>query len=87
MAKGLVVLGFDEQRPGSAMRLDVIHIRCPNSQAPARALPAEGLTKKLSRPKLVLPDRQAIPPVPVRSFGASPGYVLRLMLGTVALPG
>ncbi len=86
VTKGLVVLGFDEQSPRTTVGLNVIHIRCPDPQALPRALSAEGLPEKLIRPKLVFPDRQAIPPVPVRSLGTSPGYVLRLMLGTVALP-
>ena len=72
MTERLMVLGVDEQCPVATVGLDVVHICRADSQTPARALTAEGFTQKLRRPKVVRPDRKAVPPVPCCSLCTSP---------------
>ena len=85
LAQALVVGRVDEQRPAPPVRLDVVHYRGPDTVTTLGALAAERLPQELRRAQVVRPDRQAVPAVILRRDPAR-GF-LRLVLGTVPLPG
>ena len=64
----------------------ISHLGGRRPQAPAGALPAEGLPQELAGTEIVRPNLPRVPPPPRRRF-LGPGLLLRPVGGAVAVPG
>ena len=86
VAQALEVPRIGEQPPVPLVVPDVIHVGGLGPDAPARALPAEGLPQELPGPEAVRPDFQRVPAPPDSSL-PGPWRGLRLVARAISLPG
>lgn len=94
MAEGLQIGPVDESGPNTAVRNDMVNIGGPHPgqvgqvlpSRPAATFPTERFIQQLHRTKVVYPDRQCIPCVPVSRLSAAPVSILRSVLVAIAGP-
>lgn len=94
MAEGLQIGPVDESGPNTAVRNDMVNIGGPHPgqvgqvlpSRPAATFPTERFIQQLHRTKVVHPDRQCIPCVPISRLSAAPVSILRAVLVAVASP-